>query len=77
MIVGFRCSNQLRLQVFDTREAFLEVLGKFLEQSKLGDAHGLRRVAESILDDDLILRLAQNQTDARLIAGMPQQVVDG
>ena len=41
------------------------------------DAHRRRYVPESVFCDDSVLRLAENESDARLVVGMAQQVVDG
>ena len=43
---------------------------------KFGDAHRRRYVPERVFCDDPILRLAQNETDARLVVWVTEHVVN-
>jgi hypothetical protein len=67
---------ELSLNLFDRRQRSLQSVRKGLKMPELRDTHGCGHVAQCVLRDDSILCLAQDHTDARLIVGVSQQVVD-
>jgi len=68
---------RLGFKLLDGRQRSRQMLGQFYQMPKLGNAHRRRGVPESIFRYDPVLRLAQDETDARLVVGMAEKVVDG
>jgi hypothetical protein len=57
---------------------YLQILRQHLDQLRLpcGDSHRLVDAAQGVLDERLILGLAQQQADRRLIVVVLQQIVN-
>ena len=77
-LLGWLTLPQLCLDFFYRRQPALDkALRDLFEMPKLRYAHRGRGVPERVFGDDPILRLAENQADARLVVGVPEQVVNG
>ena len=74
---GVRVLFQLCFELFDRWQAALKTLGQGLGQSVFRNADRLSEVAESVLSDHLILRLAKNDADTGFVVRVPQQIIDG
>ena len=75
---------QLGLNLFNRRqpspdESFRddEAFRDLFEMPELRDAHWRRGVPQRVFGDDPILRLAENQADARLVVRVAEHVVNG
>ena len=72
---GLAGSSQFGLDLINRGQTAFEFLWKLFEILKLSDPHRRGRITERILDNKLLLRLAENKADARLIAWMFQKIV--
>ena len=70
--------TQLRLQLFNSREASRKCRRKFLREPGLpsGDADGLLEISKGVLDYHLMLRAAEQQANRGLVLRVPHLVVD-
>src|ERR1035438_10631578 len=76
-VAGLPLPPELRLELLDRREALLQLGGQLLEKPVGRHADGLLRVAQRVLDDDLVLPLAEAQADARMVPLAPEPSIDG
>ena len=64
------------LNFFHGRQRAFEFLGELHKMGELGDAHRGCGAAKRVFNDNLGLRLAENQADARLIVRVTERTVD-
>ena len=69
--------SQFVFEFLNRRQTAFQIRRERFGQSVLGNADGRCRIPESVLCDDLVLGLADDQANTRPIIGMAEQVIDG
>jgi len=69
--------SQFVFAFFNRRQTSFQIRGERFGQSIFGNADRRCRIPESVLCNDLVFSLADDQANTRSIIGMPEQVIDG
>ena len=70
-------SSQVLFRAVDRRKLAFELFRQALAQAVAGDADGLGHVAQGVLGDEAFAAAADDQSDARLVVRVAEEVVDG
>ena len=65
------------MQVLDAGQLIPQLLRQYAGDAILADAHGLGNVFQGILRDEVVLRLAEQKPDGRIVILRFEQAVDG